>query len=186
MKGIIAIIVGLVVLSSGCQEANYEGQMDTPIEYFQITNTNVNKYEYEQLISFLKEAEIMMKKPIEDATVNEEGIKVFQEQFASKNDLFEYYQTYLSNELADTMTRKVTDLSQSDLNNFLAVSDDDVDWYSIFDADPDSIKVVQHTTVQSVVEMDLREDRNTRLQYTIMKSRLGENPKIVQKTVLYN
>ncbi len=186
MKGIIAIIFGLVALSMGCQGANYQGQMDTPIEYFDFTNQGVTEYEYEQLISFLKEAEIMMRKPIHDAYVNEKGIKVFPEQFTTKNDLFEYYQTYLSNELADTLTRKITDISKSDNHSFLAVSEDDIDWYSIFDADPKSIKVVLHTTVQSVVEMDLREDVNTRLQYTVMKTRLGENPKIVQKTVLYN
>lgn len=185
LKGII-IIFALMLTITGCIQPHYGGQMDTPIEYFDITNQGVTEFEYEKLVSFLKEAEIMMRKPIDEAFVNDEGIKVFPEQFKTKNDLFEYYQTYLSNELASTMTRKVSDLSLSDNYNYLAVSNDDIDWYSIFDAEPKSIKVIQHTNVQSVVEMDLRENRNVRLQYTIMKNSLGENPKIVQKTVWYN
>ncbi|MCT8137347.1 hypothetical protein H1D32_06060 [Anaerobacillus sp. CMMVII] len=84
------------------------------------------------------------------------------------------------------MSRKVSDLSISEDYQYLALSNDDIEWFSIYDADPNSIKVIQHTTVQSVVEMDLKENPNTRIQYTIMKNRLGENPKIVQKTVLYN
>jgi len=184
-KYIIIFFIGAVLIS-GCVGARFKGQMDTSIEYFQSPNSTINKYEIEQLISFLYEAEKMMWQPIEKATINEAGIKVFSEPIKTKNDLFEYYQMYLSNELADTMSRKVSDISESKGYQFLAVSIDDNEWISIYDANENSIKVVQHTTVQSVIEMDLKSDPNTRLQYTIMKNRMGENPKIVQKTILYN
>lgn len=182
------IIIGftVVVLLSGCVQARFEGQTDTPIEKLQISDPIINEYEREQLISFLYEAEKMMQKPIEEATINEGEIKIFSEQFKTKNDLFEYYQTYLSNELANTMSRKVSDISRSRDHQFVAVSIDDIDWLSINDANENSIKVVLHTTVQSVVEMDLKNESNIRLQYTIMKNKLGENKKIVQKTILYN
>lgn len=183
MKILLVIILSIVLLGGCSEEKNFIGQMDTPIEYSRFTNQAVTEQEHEQLVSFLYEAEMMIQKPIEEAEMIN-GIKVFPHEFINKNDLFEYYQTYLSNELADTLARKVTDLSRSIDQQYLAVSDD-VDWYSIFEAEPSTIKVVLHTTVQSVVEMDLK-DPNTRLQYTIMKNRFGENPKIVQKTVLYN
>jgi hypothetical protein len=184
MKKLTTIFL-VVLISSGCNGGNFQGQMDTPLEYSQYTIPVINDYEYEKLISFLYEAEIMMRKPIENATMNGEGIKVFSHPIKTKDDLFHYYQTYLSDELAGTMSRKLSDLSRSN-HDFLAVSNNDIDWFSIHDANPASFKVVQHTTVQSVVEMDLKEDPNTRIQYTIMKNSLGENPKIVQKTVLYN
>ncbi len=186
MKGIIHLLVLVVLICSGCHGGNFQGQIDTPLEYSQYTVPVINDYEYEKLIAFLYEAEIMMRKPIEDSTLNEEGIKVFPSPIKTKNDLFLYYQTYLSNELADTMSRKLSDLSQSRDYEYLAVSNDDVNWFSIHDADPNSIKVIQHTTVQSVVEMKLKTDPNTRIQYAVMKNSLGENPKIVQKRVLYN
>lgn len=179
------LILLLLIIIVGCSQSKFKGQMDTPIEYSRFTNKEVSEIEYEKLISYLYEAEIMMRKPIEEARINAKGITIFNETFKTKNDLFEYYQTYLSNELADTFARKVSDLSKSKENQYLAVSSNASKWYSIYDADPNSIKVVQHTTVQSVVEMDLLVDSNTRLQYTIMKNNLGENPKIVQKTVLY-
>lgn len=184
MKGIIRMLVLVMLICCGCNQGNLQGQMDTPLEYSKYTAPVINDFEYEKLISFLYEAETMMKKPIEDATMNEDGIKVFSPPLKTKHDLFLYYQTYLSNELADTMSRKISDLSQS--YDYLAVSNDDVNWFSIHDANPDSIKVILHTTVQSVVEMELKTDPNTRIQYTVMKNSLGENPKIVQKRVLYN
>jgi hypothetical protein len=184
MKAIIVVSIFLALLCSGC--GNFRGQMDTPLEYSQYTEPVITEYEYEKLIAFLYEAEMMMRRPIQEATINDEGIKVFSDPIITKNDLFLYYQTYLSDELAETMSRKLSDLSKSADYEFLAVSNDDINWFSIHDADPGSIKVVQHTTVQSVVEMDIKTDKNTRIQYTIMKNRLGENPKIVQKTVLYN
>lgn len=58
---------------------------------------------------------------------------------------------------------------------------DDIDWLSIYDVDENLIKVVLHTTVQSVVEMNLKSERNTRLQYAIMKDKLGENKKLSKK-----
>ncbi|QOY33861.1 hypothetical protein AWH56_013985 [Anaerobacillus isosaccharinicus] len=186
MKGKIAIVLFIILLFSGCNRGNIQGQIDTPLEYSQYTVPVVNEFEYEQLLAFLYEAEIMMRKPIEEATINDEGVKVFSPPIITKDDLFHYYQTYLSNELAETMARKISDLSLSKDYEFLAVSNTDIDWFSIHDANPETIKVIQHTTVQSVVEMDLKTDPNTRIQYTIMKNRLGEDPKIVQKTVLYN
>ncbi|RXI98573.1 hypothetical protein DS745_19855 [Anaerobacillus alkaliphilus] len=186
MKGIFTMVVLVLFICSSCNVGNFQGQMDTPLEYSQYTAPVINDYEYEQLISFLYEAEIMMRKPIEDATMNDDGIKIFSNPIKTKHDLFLYYQTYLSNELADTMSRKLSDLSKSRDYEYLAVSNDDIEWFSIHDADRDSIKVIQHTTVQSVVEMNVKTDPNTRIQYTVMKDGLGENPKIVQKTVLYN
>ncbi|MFN7250618.1 MAG: hypothetical protein ACK4M9_07440 [Anaerobacillus sp.] len=184
MKAILFVSILLVLVISGC--GYFRGQMDTPLEYSQYTQPVVTDYEYEKLIAFLYEAEMMMRRPLQEATINDVGIKVFSDPIITKNDLFLYYQMYLSDELAETMSRKLSDLSKSVDYEFLAVSNDDINWFSIHDADPDTIKVVQHTTVQSVVEMELKSDTNTRIQYTIMKNRLGENPKIVQKTVLYN
>lgn len=186
MKTRIVIVFFIFLLANGCNTGNYQGQMDTPLEFSQYTQPVVTDYEYEKLVSFLYEAEIMMHKPIEEATMTDEGIKVFPHPIKTKDDLFHYYQTYLSDELAETMARKLSDLSKSIEAEFLALSNTDIDWYSIYDAEPTSIKIVQHTTVQSVIEMDLKANPNTRLQYTIMKNGLGENPKIVQKTVLYD
>lgn len=182
-KGFLLFL--FILLISGCNFNQLKGQMDTPIEYLPYVNTEVTEDEYDQLVSFLREAEMMMKKPVQDAIINRNGIKVFDAPIQTKNDLFEFYQVYLSDELANTLARKVSDLSKSMDGQYLAVSDTNIEWLSIEDAAPNSIRVVQHTNVQSVIEMDIEADRKVRLQYTIMKDQFGENPKIVQKTVWY-
>lgn len=185
MKSFVSIVLTILMIS-GCNGGNFIGQMDTPLQLNPYTQPIATDIEQEQLVQFLYEAEMMMQKPLKEATMNKEGIKVFSEPIKTKDDLFHYYQTYLSIELAETMARKISDLSRSRENEYLAVSNDNIDWFSIYDASEESIKVVHHTIVQSVVEMDIEDDPNTRIQYTIMKDKFGENPKIVQKTILYN
>ncbi|MCT8137346.1 hypothetical protein H1D32_06055 [Anaerobacillus sp. CMMVII] len=84
MKGSYLTFILIVLACSGCNGGNFQGQMDTPLEYSQFTEPVVNEYEYKQLIGFLYEAELMMRKPIEEATMNADGIKYSQHQFKRK------------------------------------------------------------------------------------------------------
>lgn len=182
MKKLSLLLIVLLLVSCGNQS---DKGADSTIEYSGFSNTAVTEQQAEEMIEFLYEAETKMKEPLQNTTINEYGVEVFSEEFVSKNDLFEYYQQYLTTELSDTMARKVSDLSKSRDQEFLAASD--YDWYSILDADPNTIKIIQHTTIQTIVEMDINDEiGNERLQYVIMKNRDGLNPKIVQKTLWYN
>ncbi|MGO4888744.1 hypothetical protein ACJ2A9_13360 [Anaerobacillus sp. MEB173] len=180
----IVVMVVSFLLLIGCGNQAHEG-MDSTIEYSQFSHTPVTELDAKEMIEFLYRAEKKMREPLENTYVNNEGIEVFSNQFISKSDLFKYYEQYLTIELADTLVRKVTDLSVSRSGEYLAASN--YHWYSIYDAVPESIKIIQHTTIQTVVEMDILDELGQgRLQYVIMKNRFGENPKIVQKTLLYN
>ncbi|WP_026690691.1 hypothetical protein [Alteribacter aurantiacus] len=180
-----AICIVFLLMAGGCGNPGEDGEMDSAMEYTQFTNQAVTAKEKETLVTFLSEAESYIRKPLRETKRTEDGVVVF-ESFKTKNQLYEYLQHVLSNELSDTVARKITDLSLSRDGNYLAAVTD-VRWPSILDADPMSIEVIQHSTIQSVVEMDIVENgRTERLQYTIMKERDGSNPKIVQKTIQYN
>ncbi|MCE7791414.1 hypothetical protein K8O68_03120 [Salipaludibacillus sp. CUR1] len=179
-KSSAILCVCLLYLLNGCTLSNYN--VNTPIEFTKFSKPHYTAEEKEDLVAFIYEAEAHIQKPVKEAVLNEDGVPVFPDEFKSKNDLFEYFQAVLSIELADTMARKLSDLSLSKDGEYLAAVID-AKYPTIEDATENTISLIQHTTVHSVVEMEVMEGKIPyRLQYTIMKNRFGEHKKIVQKT----
>ncbi|MBM7096408.1 hypothetical protein JSY36_11695 [Bacillus sp. H-16] len=184
MKQVMWLFCCLALFSgfaAGCGNSGEDGAM----EYTGFTNQADAEKEKGKIINFLSEAESHIRKPLSETQMNEEGVTVFQ-SFTTKDELDEYLQQVLSDELADTVSEKMTDLGRSREGEYLAAVRG-VRWPTILDADPLTINIVEHSKTQTVMEMDVVQNgRTNRLQYKVMKESDGENPKVVQKTIQYN
>lgn len=182
------LMIGLLT-TSGCQEEQAQ-YTESPIDVFEVEGT-ISIEKKEEMINAIVQAEKVLKYPYSTAIMASpfgEEVPLFSEEFQTKTDVFLLFSQYWAENMADNFANETVDLSNSDESIGLAGHKEN-NWRTIFEANPNSIRVTYANDYTGIVDMEIPGERqgfgtDIRLQYVLMRDTAEQSWKIAEKTVL--
>ncbi|PYZ97173.1 hypothetical protein CR205_00805 [Alteribacter lacisalsi] len=176
----LASVIVIAVIVQGCGSPGEGGDFIGAGQYPIYADQTIEQAGTNELPTLVAEAEAAIEKPMKALKRNEEGYTVFKD-FSRKEELTAYLERYMTEDMAQKTTLRMTDEERSSKGNLLAAKPGDLG-PSILHADPMSIRVVTHSEHQSVLQMDFHyEGRSGIMTYTLLHDDNSDTVRIAGK-----